>query len=431
LHTLSHLRRYLRRHLPMGVALLLAFPAFSAAQTYASLFLFSGSDGKNPIAPVTVGDHVLYGTTSFGGSAGFGNVFSLTPPAEPGGAWTETVLHVFDGKDGFSPIAGVVIGPDGVLYGTTYLLGPSKWGTVFSLTPPASPGGSWKETTLHAFSGTEAAGSTDGGGPQAPLTIGSNGVLYGTTTYGGEYGAGTVFAVAPPASAGGPWTEAVLHSFGGPGDGTEPIAGLVVGSDKVLYGTTFSGGAYGGGTVFSLTPSSAAGGHWTERVIYSFSGGDDGDSPYYGSLVMDSGGVLYGTTSTGGGEDTGTIFSLTPPATAGGPWTERVLHNFNYQACKLPLGGLAINAAGHLFGTTSTGGSTEDEAGAVFQLTPPASPGGEWQFNVLHNFTYNATEGEVPYAGVVLSPSGVLFGTTSGLVYGGPANNGSVFAMAP
>jgi len=422
---------YTLRHLLMaGGTLFFAFPSFSAAQTFSSLFLFSGSDGQTPIAPVTIGNGVLYGTTTFGGSGGFGNVFSLTPPAAPGGAWSETVLHAFNGKDGFAPFGSVVIGAGGVLYGTTYLLGPAKWGTVFSLTPPVSPGGAWTETTLHAFSGTDAPGSTDGGAPQAPVTIGGGGVLFGTTTYGGTYGTGTVFALSPPAEAGGSWSEAVLHDFGAPGDGTEPIAGLVIGSDKTLYGTTYNGGAYGGGTVFSLKAPAAPGGTWTETVLYNFTGGADGDAPYYGSLAIGSGGLLYGTTYTGGANDTGTVFSLTPPASAGGAWTEAVLYSFTYDGGKLPLGGLAIDSSGNLFGTTSTGGSPEDSAGTVFWLAPPSSPGGAWQYTVLHNFT-STTEEEVPYAGVVLGPGGVLFGTTSGLNLAGSGNSGTVFALKP
>ena len=190
---------------------------------------------------MTVGNGVLYGTTAFGGAGGFGNVFSLTPPAAAGGAWTEDVLYTFAGGDGFSPFGSVVIGADGVLYGTTYLLGPSKHGTVFSLTPPVAPGGDWTEATLHAFSGY-AAGSTDGGDPSAPVVIGAGGILYGTTTYGGTYGVGTIFSLTPPAAPGGSWSEDILHNFGGPGDGTEPIAGLAIGSGSVLYGTTYSGG---------------------------------------------------------------------------------------------------------------------------------------------------------------------------------------------
>lgn len=421
------------RHLLMaGGALLLALPGIGPAQTYTSLYLFSGSDGKLPVAPVTIGGSVLYGTTAFGGSDGFGNVFSLTPPTMPGGAWTETVLHAFTGHDGFSPFGSVLIGANGVLYGTTYLGGPSKSGTVFSLTPPNSPGGSWTETTLHAFSGSLTGGSTDGGYPQAPVVMDSDGVLYGTTTYGGEYGAGTIFAVTPrAASAGGSWAEKILHNFGAGGDGTEPLAGLVIGSGKVLYGTTFNGGAYGGGTVFALRPPPGSGGSWTESVLYSFSNGADGGAPYYGSLVIGSGGQLYGTTETGGANDTGTVYSLTPPATAGGAWQETVLYSFTYGAGKLPLGGLAINISGDLFGTTSTGGSPQDAAGTVFRLAPPVSPGGAWQYTVLHNFTFGATEGEFPYAGVVLGPQGMLFGTTSGLDPGGTGDGGTVFALTP
>jgi uncharacterized repeat protein (TIGR03803 family) len=406
--------------------------ARAASPTFHSLYAFSGGrDGGTPTAPVTIGNGVLYGTTTFGGPGGLGVVFSLTPPATPG-AWTETVLHNFTLQEGFSPFGSVVVGADGVLYGTTYLGGPSiKSGTVFSLTPPASPGGAWTETTLHAFTGAMGVNSDDGGNSSAPVVIGAGGVLYGTTTYGGTHGQGTVFSLAPPASAGGTWTEAILHNFGGGGDGIQPIAGLIIDSEGTLYGTTYGGGPFGGGTVFSLKPPDSPGGTWTESVLYAFTGGNDGGAPYYGSLVMDSSGVLYGTTETGGASLTGTVFSLKPPAAPGGSWTEAVLYNFTSLSGKLPLGGLAINAAGDLFGTTSTGGHSSDGAGAVFRLTPPASPGGAWQYNVLHTFTYGSAEGEMPYSGVVIGPGRVLFGATSGLDPFGSSSPGNVYAVRP
>jgi uncharacterized repeat protein (TIGR03803 family) len=425
------------RHLLAGGTLLVILVSGSAVRAaspiFDSLYLFSGgSDGSTPIAPVTVGNGVLYGTTSFGGPKGFGTVFSLTPPSTAG-PWTETVLHAFSPSEGFSPFGSVVIDSTGVLYGTTYVGGPSKSGTVFSLTPPASPGGTWTEATLHAFSGTTGAGSSDGGYPNAPVVIGSGGVLYGTTTYGGAQGLGTVFSLTPPSSPGGSWTETVLHNFGGTGDGTEPIAGLVIGGDGTLYGTTFNGGnaSSNAGAVFSVTPPAMAGGHWTEKVLYRFSGGNDGGTPYYGSLVMDSAGVLYGTTYTGGPSLKGTVFSLTPPSAPGSAWTEAVLFNFVFPSGKLPLGGLAIDSTGNLFGTTSGGGSQHNSAGTVFRLAPPATPGGAWKYTVIHSFTYTSSEGEVPYAGVVLGPHRVLFGTTSGLNPFGTGNGGTVFAVKP
>jgi uncharacterized repeat protein (TIGR03803 family) len=171
---------------------------------------------------------VLYGTTSYGGSSENGTVFSLAPPASPGGAWTKATLYNFNGTpDGSSPYySGVVIGKKGTLYGTTLFGGTAGYGTVFELRPPASPGGVWTEVVLHSF-----AGGSDGELPYAGLAIGSGPggypVLYGTTTYGGtgpctvNYpGCGTVFSLTPPASPSGAWTEAVLHNFTGtPTDG--------------------------------------------------------------------------------------------------------------------------------------------------------------------------------------------------------------------
>jgi len=242
-------------------------------------------------------------------------VFSLTPPASPGGAWTENVLYSFKGgADGAHPVAGVVIGTGGVLYGTTYAGGSSSHGTVFSVTPPASPGGAWTENVLYTFT----AGT--GANPKAGVVIGAGGVLYGTTYYGGASNLGTIFNLRPPASPGGPWTRKVLHSFtGATGDGAYPFAGVVIGSGGVLYGTTVGGGgstactsgsAPGCGTVFSLTPPASPGGAWTEGVLYSFTGGD-GSDPRAG-VVIGPGGALYGTTAGGGGSNNGTVFALVP-----------------------------------------------------------------------------------------------------------------------
>jgi uncharacterized repeat protein (TIGR03803 family) len=206
---------------------------------------------------------VLYGTTLNGGSGpctgasepGCGVVFSLTP-----GAWKETVLHEFiGGSDGVQPFGPVVIGTGGVLYGTTLSGGTANAGTVFSLAPPTSPGGAWAETVLHTFTGGFAGG--DGADPNAGVVIGSGRVLYGTTEWGGNptctltFACGTVFSLTPPASPGGAWTETVLHEFIGEKDGDEPIGPVVIGKSGVLYGTTFGvGGASSWGTVFSLRP---------------------------------------------------------------------------------------------------------------------------------------------------------------------------------
>jgi uncharacterized repeat protein (TIGR03803 family) len=184
---------------------------------------------------------------------GCGTVFSLTPPAVSGGLWTERLLSGFGAQanDGAVPQAGVVIGPTGVLYGTTGYTGgnngPNPFGTIFSLTPPALPGEPMTETILHAFTGS------DGDNPASSLVLGPSGVLYGTTVSGGANGNGAVFELVPPASPGGSWTETVLHSFSGLADGGSPN-GIALASDGTLYGTTNQGGTFSHGTVFSLTP---------------------------------------------------------------------------------------------------------------------------------------------------------------------------------
>jgi len=186
-------------------------------------------------------------------------------------------------------------------------------GTVFSLTPPATPGASWAKRTLYRFSGPP----NDGGRPQAGVLI-SGGLLYGTCSLGGQNTVGfasfgTVFALAPPAGdLSGPWSETILYNFLGPDEGIRipgiPM-GLTLAANGVLYGVTQSAGPEGEGTAFSLTPPSALGELWTHRVLHDFTGGDDGGVPL-GTLVIGDG-VLYGTTSEGG-ENGGTVFQLKP-----------------------------------------------------------------------------------------------------------------------
>jgi uncharacterized repeat protein (TIGR03803 family) len=228
----------------------------AAGPSFETLYNFDGSDGAGPVGRLARGpDGVLYGATYGGGSNGWGSVFSLTPPSSPGGEWTQAVLNSFTGgDDGSQPGAGVIIDLAGTLYGTTTFGGVYGYGVVFSLTPPASPGGAWTETVLHHFTGGD-----DGADPNGSLVRTSNGIRFGTTSYGGEnLSQGVAFALIPPSPPGGAWTESVLHSFGGTGDGRQPFSSLIE-SDGVFYGTTVLGGAssspgglFGQGTVFSL-----------------------------------------------------------------------------------------------------------------------------------------------------------------------------------
>ena len=295
----------------------------------------------------------------------------MTPPASTGGAWTETTLYTFTGgTDGTGPQAGVTIGKGRVLYGTAF--GGGGHGSVFSLTPPASPGGTWTFTTLHSF-----AGGADGAEPSGPLTIDSQGVLYGTTSYGGGSNYGSVFTLTPPSSPGGEWTEAVIYGFTSGDDGAHPAGGVLIGTgpawQTVLYGAGGANldGASHDGVLYSLTPPSESGGSWTQTVLYAF------PSEYQfspGPLVWGSGGVLYGSTFAGGDDRCGSVYALVRPASSGSPWTFRGVYSF---ACgfdtaigNLPYLGeiLAVGGDGLIYGTTMEGGTAN--SGTVFTLHP-------------------------------------------------------------
>jgi uncharacterized repeat protein (TIGR03803 family) len=377
-------------------------------------------------------------------------VFTVYAAAQPSGTGF-TTLHDFKGtpSDGANPWANLAIGASGVLYGTTFYGGSSSAGTVFSLTPPESPGGVWTEAVLYNFSFVSnggAYGPTDLVISSAP---GGYPVLYGVTEGGrGEKGGGpccgTVFSLTPPVPGTGPaWTYKTLYRFNN-ADGYGP-KGVAFGNDGVLYGATAFGGASNNGTVFSLTPPATSQEPWTETVLYSFTGGSDGGDPFSGVAVGQGPGgqtVLYGTTAHGGINGNGTVFSLTPPAASGGPWTETVLHAFTGGADGIgPGAGVAIGQNGSLYGTTYFGGAgpcTAPESpgcGTVYALKPPASPDGAWIETVLYSFMY--TDGSNPRAGVALqsAPGGeVLYGTTSeGGIHScvGLSGCGTVFSLTP
>ena len=208
----------------------------------------------------------------------------------------------------------------GNLYGTTELGGAGGFGLVFKLAPKNS---GWLFTPLYSFQG-----GTDGKSPEAPLTIGPDGSLYGTTVFGGDDNCGTVFNLRPaptrPVSVFAPWSETVLHNLGqSRSDGCNPYAGVTLDPAGNVYGTTAYGGSAGNGIVFELTP--AGGGRWNESVPHTFAGPGDPAAPFAG-LTMDSAGNLYGTTLLGGVMGNGAVYELTP---SGSGWTEKVCTAFN------------------------------------------------------------------------------------------------------
>jgi uncharacterized repeat protein (TIGR03803 family) len=322
-------------------------------------------------------------------------------------AQTETVLHSFQSNsktDGNGPY-GLVADSRGALYGVTYGGGRYAQGSVFKLSPPATQGGAWKQSVLYSFTG-----NADGGGPSGSLVLDSaSDKLYGTTTHGGG-GVGVIFELTP----GAPWTETVLHTFGYGKDGIYPDAGLISDGHGTMYGTTSSGGTDDNGTVFRLSPPKA-GSSWTETPIYSFQGGGtDGWSPE-ASLVMDANDALYGTTSAGGENNVGAVFKVTPPDGGHGPWTESVIYSFTGGADgEEPEASLIFDSSGSLYGTTFGGGVTGGQCGCgtVFELTPPSGGSGLWTENTLYTFT-DGTDGAEPRANLISDSTGALYGTTT------------------
>lgn len=402
----------------------MALSAPPAGATETILHAFAGAaDGTEPDAGL-IADAAgnLYGTTQTGGTANFGTVFELLRPVA-GSTWTNKVLYSFQGgADGYFPQAPLVLGAGGVLYSTTDQGGASGFGEVFSLTPPASGQTAWTKTTLLAFTG-----ELDGGYPYAgaALIIGSGGELLGTTLRGGPATDGVVFALHPPAIAGNAWAEQVLYSFGGGKDGYYPEGGLLAGSGGVLYGTTSGGGTSfacsgGCGTVFQLTPPVAGGTTWI-KATYSFSGSPGGAGPK-GGLITD-GAALYGTTYFGGGATAcgsfgcGTVYRIGPTG-AGAQVAETTLHAFQSGTdSEYPTAGLIRDSSGNLYGTAH--GAYPNRLGAVFKLSPPMAGATQWKETILHSFTGNPDGGSPN--GALLAGPGVDYGTTN---YGGGAGAG-------
>ena len=338
-------------------------------------------------------------------------------------AQQETVLHTFglSSTDGDVPLAGLVSDASGNLYGTTDTGGAPDVGTVFELV--RSNGGTWNEKLIHVFN----SNGRDGNAPQATLIFDKAGNLYGTTGSGGLYGHGTVFELSPDTN--GTWTEKTLHNFSGK-DGVLPRASLIFDKAGNLYGTTDQGGStissslcspQGCGTVFEL--KHRADGSWAEKVLHNFDfNGIDGFAPV-ASVAFDSAGNLYGTAEEGGAYNFGILFELTPKPH--GEWTETILHNFNQDGTDgiFPGSGLFFDASGNLYGTTSGGGP--GGGGTAFEFSPGSN--GTWTETFLHDFGFG-TDGSVPWGNLTLDANGNVYGVGQG---GGAYSSGTAFQLSP
>ncbi len=360
-------------------------------------------DGAGPSGRLILDSRGLFGTTGSGGAYGYGTVFQLWQQAGVG--WTEAVLHSFTVAQGAPPPQGssLIFDAAGNLYGTTTNGGAYGAGTVFELRQQGAL--RWIYKRLHTFSQHE-------GGPGGSLIFDAAGNLYGTAGI-------TVFELSP--QAGGGWTYAVLHSFN---YYSGPFGSLTFDTHGNLYGATEAGGKYGCGTIFRLMPNLDS--TWTESVLHSFDG-TDGCIPN-GGLIFDAAGNLYGTTEISGALRFGVVFELSPGAD--GSWTEKVLYSFRGGTDgATPWDGLIFDTAGNLYGTTVEGGylgcSPPYGCGTVLELSPEA--GGGWAETVLHSFDPKChNNGAYLYSGLIMDAAGNLYGETAS---GGAFNYGTVFEI--
>ncbi len=297
---------------------------------------------------------------------GCGIIFKLSPPPNtlPNflGGWTETILYRFaGGSDGGSPeLSDLVFDAAGNMYGTASGGDYYSDGLIFEMTPSS---GGWTKTNLYSFTG-----SSDGSGPYGTPVFDQAGNLYGTAVFGGSYGSGgcysgipcgTVYELMPSTSG---WSLKVLHTFQGGSDSGNPIGGVIFGSDGYLYGTTSWGGSAGGGTVFSINHP------WLSPYPLSGNTNDYFPGPW-NSLTMDSAGTFYGTTYEDGSYRNGTVFRMSNGCGCGGCyWGYKLLHEFTGGSDGgYPLGGVTVDANGNLYGTASVGGANKE--GVVWKIT--------------------------------------------------------------
>jgi uncharacterized repeat protein (TIGR03803 family) len=373
-------------------ALIAVSSSAEADRRFHLLHTFNKSDGARSAAPpVLDADGNLYGTTQYGGLSSSGVVYKLAPDG------SQTVLTDFHGKKGGRyPVAPVWRDASGNLFGTTSVTTRRlAYGTVFEISAAG------QQQNLHSFSKNDPAGYAPEGG-----VIGDGqGNLYGTTTSGGAKQGGTVFKLAPDGAM------TVLHAFDAAGgDASAPWGSLVTDAGGNLYGISERGGAYGPGALFKVAPDG------TESVLYSFGGDpDNGYGPT--GVLIDAAGNFIVSTNQGGVWGVGVIAKITPQGTL------TLLHAFNrYPDGAMPNGTLVADAKGNFYGTTNSGGSSSN-FGTVFKL----SPGG--RFQVLHAFAAHDRTmrgGVNPLAGLAIDALGNLYGTTS---LSGPQGYGTVFEI--
>lgn len=367
------------------------------AQTLSYLAVFNGVDGSGPSTVVQATDGNFYATTAGAGegAGSVGNVVRITPAGEISSIYTFcSQPHCPDGE---VPLTPPIVGNDGNLYGVTAAGGSDLdngggWGTVYKL---ALDG---QLTTLYTF--CTVSPCADGASPVAIMQA-ADGNLYGVTnSAGGASNAGTLFKI----STSGEFT--VVHTFcslANCADGSAPSSAPIQGIDGSLIGTTRWGGTYGGGVVYSLSPSG------TFNVVHTFFCSNPPCPRGYdpNAVVQDAAGNLFGTTYFGGSSNEGTAFEITSTHQF------KLLHSFTYGSGTAPRP-LTLGNDGNLYGTTEG----INGYGTIFQLTPAGA------ITTLHNFTYGG--GTVPYSGLYQAPNGSFYGA---IEYYGNNSNGAEYSF--
>ena len=377
---------------------LLALACFAQSQTFQVLHTFEGTDGISPGALVMDSGGNLYGTAGRGGinncsTFGCGTVFELSSTQS---SWSFSTLYKFQSEtDGWSPASPLTIGPGGAFYGATVDGGiEGGGGTVFRVSPTCTDPGCkhtiWTKTTLYRF------GQCDGAGTNGGLVLDRAGNLYGTTIAACSH-RGQVYELSPAQGLQNNWSKTVVHAFAGaPSDGSWILDTLLIDNSGNLYAPSFSGGNSNVGTVYRL---SLQGNTWKEDLVYVFSGLNVIHP--VGNLISDSSGALYGVTY--GDQQPSTAFKLT---NSEGSWVFTQLHAFLPGQAQLLNSGMVMDAAGNLYGAGDGGAYGY---GAVYKLTQ--MPNG-WVYSTLHDFT-GGSDGSLPIGPLALDANGNLYGSAS------------------
>jgi uncharacterized repeat protein (TIGR03803 family) len=359
----------------------------------------TNTDGSSPQSQLAFGtDGSLYGSTSTGGTNGVGTLFRVTT----NGAFT--LLATFTHPDTADRNAGLVLA-GGTLYGTTASEGANTNGTIYTLTTNGTV------STLYTFSPLLGAINLDGAAPEAGLTLGHDGYLYGITTRGGANGQGTIFKITTNGNL------TTLSSFPNNGYSYQipMVSPLTFGLDGNLYGTSQEDGTNGDGDVFQATTNGSL------VTLSSFGGPVVGYQPSQG-VTLGPDGNFYGTTLRGGSNDDnlGTVYQVTPSGAVA------TLVSFNSSNGAYPATSLTLGSDGSLYGSTQNGGTNDYLGGTLFRLTTNGAFTPLYAFAGPSNSNYTNALGSQPISALTQAPDGSFYGATSKY---GPNSSGTIFKM--